>query len=61
MNQQMEFDQTSTDLLLGFEKEVIRFCWPLSHFQYQIGTLNSNFDTKKLKLFLEPMAGVLTN
>ena len=32
-NQRPEFDQTSTDTLLGLGKEVIRFWWPWPYFQ----------------------------
>ena len=49
LNQQMDFNQTCTDALLGKEKTVFRFWWPWTHFQSHFGILNFlNFDQKSL-------------
>ena len=39
----VDFDQTWTDTLLGWGKEVIRFWCPWPHFQGHTSTLNVNF------------------
>ena len=54
----MEFDQTSTDLSMGWGKEVIRFGDLDLIFKVTLALWNSNSDRKKLvcTLSLEPMS-----
>ena len=51
LNQWVDFDQTGTDTLLGWGKEMIRFGWLWTHFQGHSSTLKfSNFVQKSLRI-----------